>query len=627
MSKRIRGGVTELRDLPQRIRQLTIWAGVAWSLVVFGLLWADVRHARSVTMTLTTEEAVANFNWDHALRAWSASHGGVWVPTDERTPPNPYLTEMLTKLGKAEEQNLTTPLGRKLTLMNPAYLFRQMVSEYELKNDVKGHLTSLDLIRPENAPDPWERKALERFEKGETQVMEVSEIGGKPYLRLMRPEYITEGCLPCHKAQGYAIGDVRGGISVSTPMDAAYARENEEILFQAVSHGVIWLFGMFLIFGGGRSLTRHVEGRIGAEERLLRLAAGVEGSADAVYITDADGAILYVNPSFERITGYADDEVVGMNPSLLKSDRQDPEVYREMWAAAVAGRSWRGVVTNRSKAGSHYDAEVTVAPVFDDKGGLTGFVGTQRDVSREVALTRARDYFTAVTSHEIRTPLTKLGMALAVMEGRSEEAFDETLMDRLKMALRESYDELERISSAALLLSRLNIMRTAPPSEPVSVAEIVVLAVAEAREGAEKVRRRITIATDLDRLPEGATSPVNRDLMVRAMGEVLSNAIKYTPDDGVVRVAAVREESAFLITVDDEGPGIPPDMVEQAMEPYSSLEETRTHTTGRYKFRGGGLGLGLTVARMVADYHRGDFSITPRAEGSGTRATFTLPLI
>ena len=93
------------------------------------------------------------------FRQWAASHGGVYVPVDEHTPPNPLLEDI-------PERDILTPSGRQLTLINPAYIMRQVNELAYERQEVLGHLTSLNPLRAENAPDAWEAEALRAFEEG-----------------------------------------------------------------------------------------------------------------------------------------------------------------------------------------------------------------------------------------------------------------------------------------------------------------------------------------------------------------------------------------------------------------------------------------------------------------------------
>jgi PAS domain S-box-containing protein len=117
-----------------------------------------------------------------------------------------------------------------------------------------------------------------------------------------------------------------------------------------------------------------------------RLAAGIEQVAESVIITDADARITYVNPAFERVTGYARDEVIGKNPRLLQSGLQPASFYEAMWAAITNGVPWRADFVNRRKDGTLFTEEAVISPVRDSTGAITSYVAVQRDVTHERAL-------------------------------------------------------------------------------------------------------------------------------------------------------------------------------------------------------------------------------------------------
>jgi len=121
------------------------------------------------------------------------------------------------------------------------------------------------------------------------------------------------------------------------------------------------------------------------EERQTMLTAAVEQAAESVVITDPHGTILYVNPAFERVTGYSRKEAQGKNPRILKSGRQDAAFYEKMWAAIAGGDVWSGRFVNRRKDGSLYDEEAVISPIRDASGAIVSFVGVKRDVTEEMA--------------------------------------------------------------------------------------------------------------------------------------------------------------------------------------------------------------------------------------------------
>ena len=118
-----------------------------------------------------------------------------------------------------------------------------------------------------------------------------------------------------------------------------------------------------------------------ALEMLRKLSRAVEQSPVSVIITDTGGSIEYVNPKFTQVTGYSSDEVLGMNPRILKSGELSPEVYREMWETITAGREWRGELHNRKKDGELFWEFASISPIFDDRGQITHFVAVKEDVT------------------------------------------------------------------------------------------------------------------------------------------------------------------------------------------------------------------------------------------------------
>ena len=123
-----------------------------------------------------------------------------------------------------------------------------------------------------------------------------------------------------------------------------------------------------------------------AQTDRARLATAIDQAAEAIVVTDPQGRIVYANPAFERVSGYARAELLGQNPRLLKSGAHDAAFYERLWATLLGGRTWRGVLTNRRKDGSLFEEEATISPVRDGTGVTTAYVGVKRDLSAERVL-------------------------------------------------------------------------------------------------------------------------------------------------------------------------------------------------------------------------------------------------
>jgi diguanylate cyclase len=132
------------------------------------------------------------------------------------------------------------------------------------------------------------------------------------------------------------------------------------------------------------------------------LARALEAAADAVFIADREGRIVWVNDAFCRLSGYGRDEAIGRTPGLLKSGKQSPDFYRELWETILAGRTWQGELVERRRDGSLWTASQVVTPLLDEAGQVTHFVAIQHDVT---ASTREREEIQRLAFHDGLTGL------------------------------------------------------------------------------------------------------------------------------------------------------------------------------------------------------------------------------
>ncbi|UFS62225.1 diguanylate cyclase [Sulfurimonas sp. HSL-3221] len=184
--------------------KIALLAG-GWILVVlFSWTW-EFYHNKNLEEDAMLKSGRAFFQQIVLTREWNARHGGVYVFADESTPPNPHL--------KNVRRDIPLPDGQLLTLVNPAYMTRQLSELAEKYDGLQIHITSLRPIRPENAPKAWERTVLESFYHGAKEYGAFFDGG----YRYMAPLYTEKSCLKCHASQGYKVGDIRGAVSVTIP--------------------------------------------------------------------------------------------------------------------------------------------------------------------------------------------------------------------------------------------------------------------------------------------------------------------------------------------------------------------------------------------------------------------------
>ncbi len=235
-----------------RFTQYMLAMFILWTVVSIVSLWWNIHQQKLETLDVAQSWAQASFDKDVLYRRWNSQHGGVYAPVTEKTEPNPYLSHI-------PERDITTPLGKQLTLINPAYMTRQVHEIGKEIVGVQGHITSLNPIRPENAPDLWETESLNAFEQGIDEVSTVEHIYGKQYFRLMKPLITEKGCLKCHAIQGYKVGDIRGGISASIPMESLLLSAQKPLIAIWIGHGVFWSLGLIIIGWGSIMLHRKTK--------------------------------------------------------------------------------------------------------------------------------------------------------------------------------------------------------------------------------------------------------------------------------------------------------------------------------------------------------------------------------
>ncbi len=230
------------------------------SFIIFALLWsASLASAlyfavylhKDDAQRIAMERAQMSLTKDIGYRTWVSFHGGVYVPITRDTPPNPYLAHIA-------KRDITTTDGQKLTLMNPAYTLRQLMSKFKGAYGQESRITSLKALNPVNAPDSWEVKALLHVEKHKQPYYEFLKWEGKEMLRYMNPMVTKAVCLKCHGHQGYQVGEVRGGVSVRIPTEELYQEFDGHIRTNSIILGSIWLLGLILLALTYRKLRTHV---------------------------------------------------------------------------------------------------------------------------------------------------------------------------------------------------------------------------------------------------------------------------------------------------------------------------------------------------------------------------------
>ena len=224
-----------------------------WLLIVGGAFAINYFNQTRAHQKLAFQTTQVFFDQIVLSRAWNAGHGGVYVPITENTQPNPYLDDPF--------RDLETLEGVKLTKINPAFMTRQIAEIASRENGVQFHITSLKPIRPDNKPLEWEKNWLMSFEKGAREFGAFIQNNSGTGFRYMAPLITEQSCLRCHAEQGYKLGDVRGGISVTLPFFP-----KADYFSLLMGYGVAALLGSIIIFIAGQMLDK----KEGEQQELIK---------------------------------------------------------------------------------------------------------------------------------------------------------------------------------------------------------------------------------------------------------------------------------------------------------------------------------------------------------------------
>lgn len=225
---------------------------LGWTLMVataMGVyLWLDHEH----TIEVEAIRAKTLLERDMLYRSWGVSKGGFYVRVTEKNQPNPHMDFL-------PNRDIVLGNGEMLTLMTPSNITQQAFELSNKSGETLSKITAIKVVNPDNVADEWEVAAIRQFEQGAKEITGVDLLAGKLYVRTMRPFITEKKCIKCHSAQGYDVGQIRGGLSISTPLEPALdaAREKNKPVIGLLL--LLWAVGVGGISWQCRKLKRQTE--------------------------------------------------------------------------------------------------------------------------------------------------------------------------------------------------------------------------------------------------------------------------------------------------------------------------------------------------------------------------------
>jgi two-component system, chemotaxis family, CheB/CheR fusion protein len=368
-----------------------------------------------------------------------------------------------------------------------------------------------------------------------------------------------------------------------------------------------------------------------AEAYAARLAAIVASADDAIVSKTLDGIITSWNRGAERLFGYVEEEVLGKSITIIIPPNRLPE-ETEILRKLRLGESIDHFETIRmAKDGRLIPISLTVSPIRASDGRVVGASKIARDISERKRLeeereelrereraalaqarlaNQAKDEFLAMLAHELRNPVGVIVNALAVLDAAAAPP-DER--ERARRLIERQTSHLARLLDDLLDVARIGGRLIDVERVPVDLRMAVEHAVESERHRIERKRQRLTLSLS-DRPATVLGDPVR---LQQIFGNLLNNASKYTPVDGSIQLGLEVAGEQAVVTVTDNGPGIPPDKLDAIFDLFVQANPSLARTEG-------GLGIGLTLVRQLVEIHGGD--VRARSEGSGRGACFTVRL-
>ena len=372
-------------------------------------------------------------------------------------------------------------------------------------------------------------------------------------------------------------------------------------------------------------------------QQQSKLSIAINQSSEAIVITDKNGIIEFVNPAFEKISGYRSSEVLGKNPSILKSGRHDKKFYENLWKTILSGKPWKGRMINRNRKGDFYEEDASISPVFGSDGKIVNFVALKRDVSEMVRIENQLRHaqkmegigtLAAGIAHEINTPLqylydntqfiqesfSKIAKAFSGLEVNENQGDLDYLIDEIPKALQENMNGIQIVRKIVMAMKNfshpgLKTMKRSSINEAVSSTVTITKNV---------WKYNAEVVTELkDTLPEvmchiGDVNQVFLNMITNSC-DAISEKNPDSPDKIIIRTDY--DEDFVYITIEDNGSGISKDAQEKIFQPFFTTKQV-----------GKGTGQGLALSYdIIVNKHNGDI-IVESEPGKGTKFTIKLPI-
>jgi PAS domain S-box-containing protein len=377
---------------------------------------------------------------------------------------------------------------------------------------------------------------------------------------------------------------------------------------------------------------RNISKRMQAQERLALFFRHFLTTPIAILITDPEGAIVDANRSFLNLYGYTIDEVRGRNPRMLKSGRQAPAAYQEMWAriSDPAINSWTGELINRKKSGEEVIVLLTISAVRKSSGTAIGYIASALDITRKKQLEQElqasnqaltemgqlKSDLMAITSHDLKAPINSIISRVRLIQETVHELSPEKLAEHLDRII-DAGTKMTEFINELLDLEKLESGRFQFTTSRVHLDAVLASCVETNAPSAE------TRGVALSMRTVGQPEPVRVDIvkMEQVFNNLLSNALKFSPPGSQIEVRYTDKGRGNdkIIEISDQGPGIPEEEIGKIFDKYYQVRKKESVPKRAF-----GTGLGLNIVKSIIGLHNGRIAAANR-QGGGCSFIVELP--
>jgi PAS domain S-box-containing protein len=337
-------------------------------------------------------------------------------------------------------------------------------------------------------------------------------------------------------------------------------------------------------------------------ESQERFSALFENSPAAIYLKDEKERYVLVSKQFENDFGVTSEEVIGKRASHIFPKEIAESLSSHDRRVLSSGKTLQEEVEIVYKDGSPSVVLMTKFPIYGSEGKVAGVAGINLDFTERNEMERIKHEFISIASHELRTPLTSLMGALGLIKYSLVGEISEEVESIIAIAYRNS-ERLSRLIDDILSIEKLDAGKLEYSMQTLSVPSLINQAVSE--HTGYGVERDISFVVDGD-LPDVVILG-DEDRLMQVFSNLMSNAVKFSPNGTVVRLSAFESGQDVRISISDEGTGIPEEFQDKVFDKFSRANST---DTGHH----GGTGLGLSIAKAVIEQHGGDLGFTTEAD-------------